>query len=189
MGGHIKRTVTALPLKGKVVLVRIDTDAPLVHGAADSAHLEKSLMTLRYLLKHHAKVIVIGHLSRPDSADAEFSLKPVAQALANMLGKSVRFVDSAIGPKVTMAIKRAPEGSIIVLENLRFYAGEEANDMQFALELKKTTGADYFVQDDRRASRHAWASTDAIGHVLPGFAGFNVMDVWSGPGVKSLLDA
>lgn len=189
MGGRIKRTVTALPLKDKVVLVRIDADAPLVHGMADQAHLEKSLVTLRYLMKHHAKVVVIGHLSRPDSADANFTLKPVAQALANMLGRPVRFVDVAVGPKATMAIKRAPQGSIIVLENLRFYPGEEANDATFAQELKKTTGADYFVQDDRRAVRHAWASTEAISHVVPSFAGFNVMDVWGGPGVKSLLDA
>lgn len=189
MGGQIKRTVTALPLKGKVVLVRIDADAPIVHGVADPDHLKGSLTTLRYLVKHHAKVVVIGHLSRPESVDDDFSLKPVAQTLANILGVQVRFVDSAIGPKAKMAIKRAPQGSLIVLENLRFYSGEEANDAQFALALKQTTGADYFVQDDKRAVKHTWASTDAIGHTLPGFAGFNVMDVWSGPGVKTLLDA
>ena len=169
--------------------MRIDADAPLVRGKADAEHLKASATTLNYLAQHHAKVVVVGHLSRPAAADTTFSLLPVAQGLANILGKSVRFVDSAIGPKAAMAIKRAPAGSIIMLENLRFYSGEEANDPQFALQLQRTTGADYFVQDDRRAVRHAWASTDAINHIVPGFAGFNVMDIWGGPGVKSLLDA
>lgn len=189
MGGHIKRTVTALPLRGKTVLVRIDADVPIVHGRVDRNSLEACAKTLRYLMTHHARVIVIGHLSRPDSIDGNFSLQPVAQALADMLEKPVHFVDVAVGPKAKMAVKKAPYGSVVVLENLRFYKGEEQNSPDFAQELKTATGADYFIQDDRRAARHAWASTDAIAHIIPGFAGFNVLDVWSGPGVKSLLDA
>jgi phosphoglycerate kinase len=189
MGGHIKRTVSALPLRNKVVLLRADLDVPLVCGQADSEHIKKLLPTLQYLLKRQAKVIIVGHMGRPLGIEPEFSLAPVAKAIANALGKPVRFVDSSIGPKPTMAIKRAPNGSVIVLENLRFYKGEEANDLNFARELQKTTGAQYFVQDDKRAVRHSWASTDAIANLIPGFAGFAVMDTWDAPGVKSLLDA
>ena len=189
MGGHIKRTVSALPLRNKVVLLRVDLDVPLVRGVADPEHIKKSIPTLEYLLKRQAKVVVIGHMGRPIGFEAEFSLAPAAKALANALGRPVRFVDSAIGPKPSMAIKRAPNGSVIVLENLRFYKGEEANDINFARDLQKTTDAQYFVQDDKRAVRHAWASTDMIANLIPGFAGFAVMDAWDGPGVKSLLDA
>ena len=189
MGGQIKRTVSSMPLRGKVILLRADLDVPIVRGRADAAQVKKIVPTLRYLIDHHAKVVIIGHLSRPEGRDPQFSVKPVAVALANALGKPVRFVDAAIGPKATMAVKRSPSGSVILLENLRFYEGEEKNDIQFARELQKASGAHYFVQDDRAAVRHAWASTDAITRILPGFAGFSVMDVWDGPGVKSLLDA
>lgn len=189
MGGHIKRTVSVLPLHGKVVLLRADLDTPLVRGAADTEHIKKILPTLEYLIKRHAKVVIIGHLGRPVGFDPDCSLAPVAKALANALGKPVRFVDSAVGPRATMAIKRAPSNSVIVLENLRFYPGEEQNSLEFARDLQKTTGAQYFVQDDRRAVRHAWASTDMIANLIPGFAGFSVLDCWDGPGVKSLLDA
>lgn len=189
MGGHIKRTVSALPLRNKVVLLRTDLDVPLIRGVADSEHVKKVLPTLEYLLKRQAKVVVVGHRGRPEGVEPEFTLAPVAKALANALGKPVRFVDAAIGPKATMAIKRAPNNCVIVLENLRFYKGEEANDLTFARDLQKTTGAQYFVQDDRRGAKHAWASTSMIANLIPGFAGFAVMDVWDGPGVESLLDA
>lgn len=189
MGGHIKRTVSAIPLRNKVVLLRADLDVPIVRGIADADHIKKILPTLQYLINRQAKVVVVGHLGRPIGVEPEFSLQPIAKALATALGQPVRFVDSALGPKPMMAIKRAPNGSVIMLENLRFYKGEEANSLAFARDLQKATSAQYFVQDDKRAVKHAWASTDMIANLIPGFAGYAVMDAWDGPGVKSLLDA
>lgn len=189
MGGQIKRSVTALPVHGETVLVRSDLDVPIIHGSADEASLRPAAMTIKYLLRRHNKVVVIGHVSRPDGNDALFSTRLIAKTLANLLHVPVHFVGAISGPKALMAIKRAPSGSVILLENLRFDSREEKNDAAFAAEIVKATGAKYFVQDDRRAVKRTLASTVAITHQLPSVAGFNVIDVWDAPGVKSLLDA
>ena len=189
MGGRIKRSVTGVPLRGKVILLRADLDVPLVHGTADHEAVKKIVPTLHYLIQRHNTVVVIGHVSRPHGPDSAFSTRPLAKALANALGQPVHFVGAAIGHKAAMAIKRAPLGSIILLENLRFYSGEEQNSDEFARQLALDSGADYFVQDDRRSVRRKLASTVGITQYLPSIAGFNVVDVWDGPGVRFLLDA
>lgn len=189
MGGQIKRSVTALPVHGDTVLVRADLDVPIIHYSADELSLRPAAMTIRYLLDRNNKVVVIGHISRPNGYDGQFSTRLVAKALANLLRVPVHHIGAISGPKAMMAIKRAPKGSVLLLENLRFDPREEKNDAQFAAEIVKSTGAKYFVQDDRRAIKHAHASTVAITDHLPSVAGFNVIDVWDAPGVKSLLDA
>lgn len=189
MGGHIKRSVTSLPVHGDTVLVRADLDVPIVHGSADEQSLRPAALTIRYLLERANKVVVIGHISRPSGADDAFSTRLVAKSLANVLGVPVHHVGALTGHKAMMAIRRTPKRSVVLLENLRFDPREEQNSMEFAAELAKTTGAKYFVQDDRRAVRRTAASTVALTHQVPSVAGFNVVDVWDGPGVKSLLDA
>lgn len=168
-----KKTLRDVPLEGKTVLVRVDYNVPLTSegGVADDFRIRASLPTVQYLLKHNCKIVLIAHLGRPDGADPKLSLEPAAQRLAELLGEQVRFVNKTIGEKVRMAVKRAPKRSITVLENLRFYTEEEANDTSFAKALAKDTGASYFVQDGFGVVHRDHASTAAITQFLPSVAG------------------
>ena len=168
-----KQTIKTVPLQGQTVLLRADYNVPLHDDGtiADDFRIRASLPTVRQLLKDGCKVVVISHLGRPEGRDASLSLEPVAARLAELLGESVRFVDQTIGDKATMAVKRAPKRSVIVLENLRFDPREEANDEAFARAIAKASGARYFVQDGFGVVHRAHASTAAITMFLPSVAG------------------
>jgi phosphoglycerate kinase len=168
-----KQTINTVPLEGQTVLLRADYNVPLKSDGTidDDFRIRASLPTIQKLLADGCKVVIISHLGRPDGRDLSLSLEPIAQRLAEYLGESVRFVDQTIGDKVSMAIKRAPKRSVVVLENLRFYAEEEANDADFAAKLAKASGARYFVQDGFGVVHRAHASTAAITHYLPSVAG------------------
>lgn len=168
-----KETINSVPLQGQTVLVRADYNVPLKPDGsiADDFRIRASLPTIKKLLKDGCKVVIISHLGRPEGRDPKLSLEPVALRLAQLLGEPVRFVDQTIGDKVRMAVKRAPKRSVTVLENLRFYAEEEANDMTFAQKLAVDSGARYFVQDGFGVVHRAHASTAAITQFLPGVAG------------------
>ena len=127
--GFQKRTVRTTPLEHKTVLVRADYNVPLREDGtiADDFRIRASVPTIKYLLEHDCKVVIMSHLGRPDGAPTtEFSLTPVAKRLAELLGHKVEFVDDCIGPKVSQAVRNAKEKSVILLENLRFHAEEEA---------------------------------------------------------------
>lgn len=169
-----KKTLKDLPLRGKTILLRADYNVPLTKDGkvADDYRIRSSVPTVKKLLENGCKVVIISHLGRPDGKkDMTFTIEPAAQRLAELLGESVRFVDDCIGHKVKMAIKRAPKRSVVVLENVRFYPGEEANDAEFAKKLASDSGADYFVQDGFGVVHRAHASTAAITHYLPSVAG------------------
>lgn len=168
-----KQTIKTVPLQGTTVLLRADYNVPLKDNGeiADDFRIRASLPTVKKLLDDNCKVVIISHLGRPEGHDPKFSLEPIAQRLAEYLGEHVRFVDQAVGDKARMAVKRAPKRSVIVLENLRFYPGEEANDMDFAKQLAKDSGARYFVQDGFGVVHRAHASTAAITQQLPSVAG------------------
>lgn len=168
-----KRTVKDVPIDHKTVLVRADYNVPLQKDGtiSDDLRIKASLPTLEYLLKHHCKVVIISHLGRPEGRDASQSLEPVAQRLSELLGKNVIFVEDCIGDKVVQAVKKAPSNSVILLENLRYYPEEEANDAKFAKNIAKSTGARYFVQDGFGVVHRAHASTDAITQCIPSVAG------------------
>ncbi|HRC28061.1 MAG TPA: phosphoglycerate kinase [Candidatus Saccharimonas sp.] len=169
-----KLTINSLPLSGHTVLLRADFNVPLTDKGriADDYRIRSSLPTIKKLLADGCKVVIISHLGRPDGKkDPAFTLEPAAERLASLLGQPVRFVDECVGPKVKMAIKRAPKKSVIVLENLRFHAEEEANDAGFAKQLAADSGADYFVQDGFGVVHRAHASTAAITQYLPSVAG------------------
>ena len=173
-GRFYKRTIRDVPLKGKTILVRVDYNVPMKEEGkiADDYRIRSSLPTLKMLLEEDCKLVLISHLGRPEGkANPEFSLEPAAQRLAELLKTDVRFVDRCIGSKVTMAVKRAPKRSITVLENLRFHPEEEADDEQFAKQLAKDSGADYFVQDGFGVVHRAHASTHAITQFIPSVAG------------------
>jgi phosphoglycerate kinase len=168
-----KQTITSVPLEHKTVLVRADYNVPLNEDGtiADDFRIRASLPTLRKLLRSGCKVVIISHLGRPNGRDEKLSLAPVAERLSELLEKPVQFVDEAIGDKPRMFIKKAPKNSVTLLENLRFYKGEEANDAKFAQALAKASGAQYFVQDGFGVVHRAHASTAAITQYLPSVAG------------------
>ena len=173
--GFFKQTVRDLPLhhgKHYRVLVRVDYNVPLKDGAVDDdLRIRASLPTLSYLLEHGCSLVLISHLGRPEGHDLQFSLEPAAVRLGELLGKEVTFVDDTIGDAALQAVKKSPEGGIVVLQNLRFDAREEEDSEDYAREIAKVAQADYFVQDGFGIVHRAHASTHAITLQLPSVAG------------------
>ena len=173
-GGFFKKTIRDVPLDGKVVLLRADYNVPLTDKGEvkDDYRIRASLPTIKELLKRGCKVVIISHLGRPDGeVNPDFSLEPVAECLGQRLGKKVTFVPASIGDAVTVAVKKAPKASVLLLENIRFHKGEEANDSDFARQLAASSLAAYFVQDGFGVVHRAHASTAAITHCLPAVSG------------------
>jgi phosphoglycerate kinase len=170
-----KKTVRDVSLHNKRVLVRADFNVPLSEDGQITSDFRilESLPTLKYLLEQHATVFVVAHLGRPDGeVNNKFSLKPVADQLKlHLADHLVQWVPSTIDDKARQACKNAKPGSLVLLENLRFNPGEEANDADFAEQIQKTVKADYFVQDGFGVVHRAHASTEAITHLLPSVAG------------------
>jgi 3-phosphoglycerate kinase len=168
-----KQTINTVPLQGETILLRADYNVPLRSDGTidDDFRIRASLPTIKKLLADNCKVVIISHLGRPEGHDKKLSLEPIAQRLAQLLNEPVRFVDQTIGDKTRMAVKRASKRSVTLLENLRFYPGEEANSEVFAHDLAKSSGARYFVQDGFGVVHRAHASTSAITQQLPSVAG------------------
>lgn len=168
-----KLTVRDVPLEHKTVLVRADYNVPLTKDGhiSDDLRIRASLPTLRYLLDQGCKVVIMSHLGRPEGRDASLSLEPVAQRLGELLGRPVQFVDDCIGDGVYQAVKKAPMKSVLLLENLRFYKEEEADDEAFAKKLAHDSQAQYFVQDGFGVVHRAHASTHAITLFVPSVSG------------------
>jgi phosphoglycerate kinase len=163
----VPRIVTDLDLRGKRVFIRVDFNVPIKNGTiGDDTRIEASLPTIRYALEQDATIILASHLGRPKGQrNPEYSLKPVAERLSHLLGAPVEFADDCIGEAATSAIARAAGGSrIVLLENLRFHPGEEANDPQFAKQLAAL--ADVYVNDAFGSAHRAHASTEGITHFV-----------------------
>lgn len=173
MVGFLKQTVRDVPLEHQTVLVRTDYNVPLESDGtiADDFRIRSSLPTLHYLLDLGCKVVIMSHLGRPDGKETKFSLEQVGQRLAHLLERDVHFVDDCKGDKVKQVIKRAPKNAVVLLENLRFYTQEEADDHEFAKQIVSSTGARYFVQDGFGVVHRAHASTHAVTLCLPSVAG------------------
>lgn len=168
-----KQTVKDIDVERQVALVRVDYNVPMKKDGTidDDLRIRASLPTIKYLLERQCKVVLMSHLGRPEGRDESLSLAPMAARLAELLGMPVKFIDECVGDKVYQTIKHTPCGSVILLENLRFHKEEEADDMDFARDIAKSTGADMFVEDGFGAAHRAHASTHAITQFLPGFAG------------------
>jgi phosphoglycerate kinase len=165
------RTIDDMPaLAGKTVLVRADLNVPMADGAVyDATRLRAAVPTIAALADAGAKVLVLSHFGRPKGRDSQNSLKPVAAALADVLGRPVAFIDDCIGPVAHAGVAALPAGGVAVLENTRFHAGEEANDPAFIAELAAL--GDYYVNDAFSTAHRAHASTEGVAHKLPAFAG------------------
>ncbi len=168
---RIKR-IDSAEVAGKRVLVRADLNVPMAEGkVTDATRIEQVLPLIRDLSQRGARVVVMSHFGRPKGERvAEMSLKPVADTMAGMLAPiSVHFAPDCIGEEAKAAINALEPGGVCVLENLRFYAGEEANDRDFAAALAEL--GDIYVNDAFSAAHRAHASTEGIALLLPAYAG------------------
>ncbi len=165
------RGLRGADVEGKRVLVRVDFNVPFAGGlVSDDTRLQASLPTIHHLREHGAKVVLCSHLGRPKGAiDEALRLGAVAEHLSELLGSSVGYVRECIGPEVAAAVKAMAPRDVLLLENLRFHAGEEKNDPAFARDLASV--ADLFVNDAFGAAHRAHASTVGITEVLPSYAG------------------
>jgi phosphoglycerate kinase len=167
-----KKTVKDIDVRGKRVLVRVDFNVPIKDGeVGDDTRIQAALPTIKYLLDHEAAIILCSHLGRPKGvAQPEFSLKPVAGYLADLLSQPVGFVEDCIGPAAEKAAAQLNPGDILLLENTRFHVGEKKNDPGMAKQLAAL--ADVYVNDAFGSAHRAHASTEGVAHYLPGVAGF-----------------
>jgi len=157
-------------VRGKCVLVRVDFNVPIADGrVVDDFRIRATLPTIQYLAKEGAKVILLAHLGRPEGRDLRYSLAPVRDILSGLLEDEVKFVDDCIGKKAEEAIRDLRPGEVLLLENVRFYPGEEGNDENFSKELAAL--GDIYVNDAFAVSHRAHASVFGIVPHLPSFAG------------------
>jgi len=170
------KTAAGVDLRGKRVLLRADLNVPAKDGkVTDATRLERIVPGLEDLAERGARIIVISHFGRPKGgSDPQYSLKPVAAKLGELLGKPVAFATDCIGEPAAKVVAALNDGEIAVLENLRFHAGEEKDDPAFARELAKH--GDVFVGDAFSTAHRAHASTDAITRLLPSYAGPLLME-------------
>lgn len=154
-------------LAGKPVLVREDLNVPMHEGrVSDDTRLRAAMPTLAELADHGAKVLVLAHFGRPKGQpDPQLSLRPIADALAGVMGRPIGFLESPD----RHAIDSLDAGSITVLENSRFYPGEEQNDPALARQIASL--GDFYVNDAFSAAHRAHVTTEGLAHLLPAFAG------------------
>lgn len=169
-----KRTVRDTEVEGKTVLVRVDFNVPMdikTGVITDDSRIRAALPTITYLLDHRAKVILCSHLGRPGGRVVEgLRMTPVAQRLSQLVDLPVSTVSDCIGTAVEKAADNLKGGEILLLENIRFYPQEEANDPSFAQALAKL--ADIYVDDAFGTAHRAHASTVGVAKYLPAIAGF-----------------
>jgi phosphoglycerate kinase len=167
------KTLKDLDVAGKTVFVRVDYNVPLDGGkVADATRIEATLPTIRWILEHKGKAVLASHLGRPKGkVDPKYSLKPVASHLATLLGRDVPLAPDCIGAETKAMVDKLGPGDLLLLENLRFHAEEEANDPRFASELAAL--ATVYVNDAFGAAHRAHASTHGmVKHFKERAAGF-----------------
>ncbi|HLG91257.1 MAG TPA: phosphoglycerate kinase [Candidatus Saccharimonadales bacterium] len=169
MGSFNKKTIKDIDLESKRVLLRADYNVPDI---GSDYRIKQSVPTIEHILKQKPKLLVIiSHLGRPNGADRDLSLQPIARHLGRLLDRRVYFAQDCIGDEVKTTAARLKDGDILMLENLRFHSGEEKNSPEFAKALVEATQAEVFVQDGFGVVHRAHASTEAITKLLPSVAG------------------
>ncbi|WP_137744349.1 phosphoglycerate kinase [Robertmurraya siralis] len=166
-----KKSVKDIDLKGKRVFCRVDFNVPMKDGQiTDETRIKAALPTIQYLVNAGAKVLLASHLGRPKGQVVEeLRLTPVAKRLSELLGKEVKKTDEAYGEAVQAEVAKLNEGDVLLLENVRFYPGEEKNDPELAKSFAEL--ADVYVNDAFGAAHRAHASTEGIAHHLPAVSG------------------
>ena len=170
-----KQTLRDFDLKGKKVLLRVDFNVPLNSNLqiTNDKRIRETLPTIQYLIDNGAKIIIVSHLGRPEGkVKPEFSLKPVAERLRELLKKPVILTGDVAGPETFKYVRAMKEGDIVMMENVRFDPGEEANDPEFAKKLASV--ADIYCNDAFGTMHRAHASTTKVAEFLPSCAGLLV---------------
>lgn len=168
-----KQIITDVDVRGKRVLMRADFNVPVNEQGeiTDDKRITAALPTIKYLVDHKAKVILMSHFGRPKGKPVDsMRLDPVAKRLSELLGQPVVKVDDCIGEVVEQAVANLNEGDVLLLENVRFYAEEEANDLEFAKKLAAV--GDIYVNDAFGTAHRAHASTAGVAEYLPAVSGF-----------------
>lgn len=167
-----KKTIRDAQVRDKRCFVRVDFNVPMKNGAiTDDSRIRAALTTIEYLISHGAKVILASHLGRPKGQVVpELRMDPVAHRLSELLGKKVVKLNDCVGPEVVAYVSGMSPGSVVLLENVRFYPGEEKNDPGLAKAMADL--ADIFVNDAFGTAHRAHASTAGIAAYIPAYAGF-----------------
>lgn len=167
-----KLTLQDLDFTSKRVLVRVDFNVPLKDGVVtNDIRIRAAVPTIKYLLERKARVILMSHLGRPKGKpDPALRMDSVAETLGSILGQKVEKIDTCIGPEAEKAAAALPEGGVLLLENVRFYPEETANDPQFSKQLAAL--ADIYVNDAFGTAHRAHASTAGVAAYLPSAMGF-----------------
>ena len=170
-----KLSIRDLNVTGKRVLMRVDYNVPMeekdgVMVINDTTRIKETLPTLQLLISKGARIVLAAHLGRPDGKrEPSMSLAPVAAKLGEMIGRPVAFVDETVGDKAEAAVAALKDGEILILENVRFQAEEEANDPVFAARLARL--ADVYVNDAFGAAHRAHASTSGVARIVRAWGG------------------
>ena len=170
------KTIDQLNVKGKRILLRVDYNVPLREdgGVANNQRIVATLPTLRSILDRGGRAVLLSHLGRPKPGlESTLSLRPVARELSLALGREVQFIDQTVGPMAVAATKALRDGEVLLLENVRFFAGEEAGDPEFAAQLAEL--GDAYVNDAFGTAHRAHASTAVIASSFKGRAAFGMV--------------
>ena len=187
------KTLDDVALAGKTVLVRVDINVPMEDGrVTDATRIEKILPTVEDIIARGGKVVLLAHFDRPKGKVVpSMSLQPVVDDLEHLLGAPVRFASDCVGEEAKATIADLPLGGVVLLENVRFHAGEEANDPAFAAQLAEL--GDVYVDDAFSAAHRAHASTEGLARLLPAYPGLamrrelDMLDAALGTPVKPVL--
>ena len=167
-----KKTVKDIDIKGKRVLMRVDFNVPMADGkVTDDKRIKASLPTIQYVLEQGASLVLMSHLGRPKGGpDPEFSLKAASEVLAGLLGRPVKMAPDCVGSEVEKMAKALKPGEVLMLENTRFHAGEEKNDLDLAKQMAAL--GEVYVNDAFGSAHRAHSSTEGVARFLPAVSGF-----------------
>ena len=168
----MKKTVKDIDIKNKRVLMRVDFNVPMADGkVTDDKRIKAALPTIKYVLEQGASLILMSHLGRPKSAsDSAFSLRAASEVLAALLGTPVKMALDCVGPEVEKMAQEMKPGDVMMLENTRYHAGEEKNDLDLAKQMAAL--GEVYVNDAFGSAHRAHSSTEGIARFLPAVSGF-----------------
>ena len=168
----VLNTIKEADLKGTRVVIRVHFNVPVKEGVVkDATRIKAALPTIKYILDEGASLVVMSHFGRPKGQEnPDFSMAPIAKEFEKLLGRPVKLAKDVIGPEVEAEVKALKPGEVLLLENVRFYKEEEANDPEFAKTL--ASYGDIYCNDAFGTAHRAHASTEGVAHYLPSYAGF-----------------